>query len=705
MALQCPWQPGCYVYIYIYIYIYIYARTHARITFIAPRLHFRLKLGDLFLRAMSYQTVRARQGVARIHLAALEPGSATLVASSKLQTNGVLELLGRGQQMSETQRAQLGTMAATLQLCPTDLTSIMSALAGRPAGDEAAPKAAKQIRREGQDLMPWDSYVSSDEWDRLLDKTINRRAKQQLLIEIVVGRLWGINPTEDSMKWLASCSHALSHDAAQAMRIPFEEKIEHREWVKKAWRTRARKFRQPLEYFDCLPADPSVLAISFPHLHDHVFGQLEGNFVASRLPSTLATQINGTYPTRGAGQTPAMRQSELTAATPAMNQSQLALLQPQPSGFGMTGMPGMDNFFGAMMQMQMQMLRQLLPNGGDQGMGQPLAGDIPLQFPSGGMGQSPAGDFPLQFPPGGRGCKRSLAALSGSSRASARRPPIEQSAASSPQPAGPPIERSAASSPEPAEISEERPAPASAEEVGQSEEDESEILLNRIIERDNAAKAQQAEKNKLKRAEQRAAALAAKAVARAADDADVATPAAKPASKAEPLGKKSAVKPVAKVGPPGKKVTTKLPLATTKKASTPGSRKKPRLENEASRSQWLGRTGLEGPGQSSRGPQGRGPNCSEQALKNACAALWINSRSAMREDRAAHGTFPCTTHVFARVCLYLSLSLYIYIYVRTPRSVKFGYSGGCQASMDKAEAEGRKWLKQQLASFNAEAAK
>ena len=272
---------------------------------------------------MAFQTIRARLGAARVHLASLQQDSAAHLSCSLLQCNAVLELLASSS-ATVPQRATLGLLAAQCQWIPADLTRVMSALAQEPANQQAlaaaaATRPAKAARRQLQDYMHWDAYVSNDEWEMLLDKTITVQAKQQLLIEIVVGRLWGINPNEESMKYLASCSIALSNDAAGCMKVKHADKIAHREWVKREWKRRARGDRQPLHYVDKLPANPQQLRGTYPLLHDHIVSQLEGGqFVPSRLPRSLCVQVNNTFSCRGAAEKPstALAVQESSVANP-----------------------------------------------------------------------------------------------------------------------------------------------------------------------------------------------------------------------------------------------------------------------------------------------------------------------------------------------------------------------------------------------------
>ena len=169
------------------------------------------------------------------------------------------------------------------------------------------------------------------------------------------------------------------------------------------------------------------------------------------------------------------------------------------------------------------------------------------------------------------------------------------------------------------------PSLAAAETQGKS-------LVEAIIARDSDAKAAAAEARKQKTAVQRAAALEAKQLERAAAAAEkaaakmaVVLPAEKAAAKIavvlpakKAAAKKAGAKPSAQVA---------VAAAAGKAVALPVGVAKPTFSNEASREQYLCRTGLKGPGQPTSFKDGNEGSMTQEAAL-AAATKWKAERIA-----------------------------------------------------------------------------
>ena len=479
----------------------------------------------------------------------------------------------------------------------------------------------RQPRKEQsgmQDYRNWFYFMTDVEWDDFLIECKDLKLVASKIVDILCSRMWCANPSEPTLKWVASCAIAVACARGDAMNTSLSDKVELRDHVRSACKLYYRTNPKPLEFCKKLPKDASALATTHPYLHDHMLSTIDGDtFAESRLPLDIAKRVDASWKCRG-------------------NYIANTALAQQAAG------QANDNMM-SMVQMQMQMMmhlhqRMVNPNGIDE--------ELQLEFPS----TAPSG-----------GAKRSLAALrdavqpqpvwkrartfvddeGGGQHAAALRPPWYAALPphvgarprallpppTRPPPALPSMQRDPAlplglrppAFPPPPALPSMQPPPAlplglrppaqplaallppaqdsqaldqkteeiesaAPEQSQKSPEQAGAELLEAILARDREQKSDAAEARRAVAAKKAAEKVAEKAAAKAKKAADGSAAKADGNVLANVVGQVMPAAPASS----SKKIKPELPIGTLK----------PTYQHERSRSQFLCRTGLKGKGQS-----------------------------------------------------------------------------------------------------------
>ena len=271
----------------------------------------------------SFALARARIGSARVLLQNLR--GETLLAASRLQSHALIDLL-RGKEIDSQRRAVLSDQIFNVNFVEEHRNAILATLAGRP----------KMKRRDSQDAMHAFEYFAAAEWQRLDAFKNNQAAIEGLVLDVVVLRMQVINPTEPTVKLLASAILCLIY-GQDACDISLLEKIEMKNTVAKRIKARVRKVgHHVVEYCEEYPALPDKLAATHPALYERL--KVDGGFTPSRLSQSLLQRVEASYNCRG---------------SLAQQQGKCVALPETPSV--------------QMQMMQMMSMMQMLQRGDDQG--------------------------------------------------------------------------------------------------------------------------------------------------------------------------------------------------------------------------------------------------------------------------------------------------------------------------------------------------
>ena len=584
---------------------------------------------------MAYQALKGRLGAVKNLLRSLQGQPLVLESTAAAQSEGLEALLR--QRACELNAAQLASIQ--LKLAETwegdNLQNLLGALNGEAAQGVGRKTNRRKQESTMQDYKNWHFLITNSEWDNfeLVGQDVYTVAG--MITEIVCSRMWCCNPEERTLKFIASCAMAIAYSPEAAMRLPVGVKVAVRDHVRNQTKSYWRFVSKPLEHCNQLPCSLQQLSREHPLLHAHMEACIgDAPLVASRLPTELAKRIDASYKCRN-------------------NQVQQALA---PAG-------GSENNLMGMLQMQMQMMMQM----SRQGMGGGQEGELELDFtgdarsgakrslgalkdafapqPTWKRQRTPAalGDAPCSSQDAGSLMGQMMLAVRGSQEQPPAGLPPALPPALPPPPPPPPVLPPAPPPALPPALPPLPDAPRETEEpdatadLQKSPEEEGKALLDALIARDAQAKQDAAEARKVIAA-QKAAEKAAQKAAEKAEKAE-AKQALRlvllPAKAAQKAGAKNAAPVADAVASPGLHTLDAIKAQTLvakspgkpKKSPLPTAGAKPTFSHERTRSQFLCRTGITGPGQSTAI---RYTPKSELTLKQAEARAnkWLNDHRA-----------------------------------------------------------------------------
>ena len=520
----------------------------------------------------------ARVGAARLVLAKLSPDSPAHKACSSVQKDALQEILETKEcrdGLSSEQRASLQDLIMAAPYVDDDKSQCLISLAG---GQSRKP------RTKQQDATHCLEYLSETEWQ--LCPRMGPLGVLQLLFDVLVSRMQCFNPTEPTLKWVASSVIVITTPKDELALVTEDQKKQMQNGVRKKLKQfQKQNTEKPIEQCLFFPSDPHALEQKHPALFAHIKAHIGSSFTANQLCASSLLQLDQSYQCRGGGQA-----------------SSKAAIEQKPPDTMM-----------AMMAMMSNMLFQK-----QRGDSHDEEGGLRLQFPSGRAkrcllaleGSSDPGESQLRrartlesLEYGDSAAKKK--ADDESSQPSQNSQPSQSSIAQHLQITAPSAELKAITDrtePEKA-LSKAQPTPAAS-------------LLDALVARD----AERAQVSKDKAAAKKAAAKLEKDAKKAT--AELEKENAKPGENVPKKLEKENVKPGENV--PKKKhgqgkVQKKNPTAAKQEKLTPVKKSKPSMSHEASRTQYQVRTGLKGTGQNSSFKYGEEAGTSQADAKAAAS--------------------------------------------------------------------------------------
>ena len=504
---------------------------------------------------MAFFSLKSRIGAVRSLLDALQGQPELQASTATTQCAGLISQI-ESADLTADQKCIIQLRLQDLKVSPCDLSKLLGAFDVKAGASADADGGKKRVSRKKesqmQDYSNWHNYLLGEEWNKI-EELGNAEVKDvypasKLIADLVCSRMWCCNPSEPTLKFLASNVIALTfNNATEAMVRPLHEKIALRDYMRGEIKSYWKGMAKPLEMCIHLPSTSQLLAVEAPLLNAHMM-TCNMSFAKTRLPLALVRRVDASWKCRA-------------------NASAIVPTAPTADSMNMQ----------SMLKMQMQMMHMHFQHLQNQGGGCP--------------GETLKLDFSMGAESDNReGAKRSLGALRDAASHAWKRSRTASPAI---------LDRSSA---EPAVAPNEEPVSPNAEasEVLPDPDQEGAALIDAIIARDEQAKQDRKEASAKKaaaKAEEKAAAKTAAAVAKSADKAE------KAEAKAVSVVAKSSLliqKVKVKAAPAKalKMVATAAPSLPTlgSKASTKGS--KPSFSNEHSRHQFLCRTGKKGAGQS-----------------------------------------------------------------------------------------------------------
>ena len=520
----------------------------------------------------------ARVGAARLVLAKLSPDSPAHKACSSVQKDALQEILETKEcrnGLSCEQRASLQDLIMAAPYVDDDKSQCLISLAG---GQSRKP------RTKQQDATHCLEYLSETEWQ--LCPRMGPLGVLQLLFDVLVSRMQCFNPTEPTLKWVASSVIVITTPKDELALVTEDQKKQMQNGVRKKLKQfQKQNTEKPIEQCLFFPSDPHALEQKHPALFAHIKAHIGSSFTANQLCASSLLQLDQSYQCRGGGQA-----------------SSKAAIEQKPPDTMM-----------AMMAMMSNMLFQK-----QRGDSHDEEGGLRLQFPSGRAkrcllaleGSSDPGESQLRrartlesLEYGDSAAKKK--ADDESSQPSQNSQPSQSSIAQHLQITAPSAELKAITDrtePEKA-LSKAQPTPAAS-------------LLDALVARD----AERAQVSKDKAAAKKAAAKLEKDAKKAT--AELEKENAKPGENVPKKLEKENVKPgenVLKKKHGQGKVQKKNPTAAKQEKLTPVKKSKPSMSHEASRTQYQVRTGLKGTGQNSSFKYGEEAGTSQADAKAAAS--------------------------------------------------------------------------------------
>ena len=488
----------------------------------------------------------ARVGAARLVLAKLSPDSPAHKACSSVQKDALQELLETKEcrdGLSCEQRASLQDLIMAAPYVDDDKSQCLISLAG---GQSRKP------RTKQQDATHCLEYLSEKEWQ--LCPRLGQLGVLQLLFDVLVSRMQCFNPTEPTLKWVASSVIVITTPKDELALVTEDQKKQMQNGVRRKLKQfQKHNTEKPIEQCLIFPSDPHALEQKHPALFAHIKAHIGGSFTANQLCTSSLLQLDQSYQCRGGGRA----------------SSKVAIEQKPPD---------------AMMAMMAMMSMLLQKQRGDS--------------------HDEEGGLRLQFPNGRKRCLMALEGSADDGESQLRRARTLES-----------LEDGASAAKKKADDESSQPSQAHSQITAPSAQ------LKAITDRTEPEKAPS------KAQPTPAASLLDALVLRDAERAQVSKDKAAAKKAAAKLEKENNAKPEKENVKPGENVPKKKhgqgkgqeknPTTAKQGKLTAVKKSKPSMSHEASRTQYLVRTGLKGTGQSSTFKYGEEAGTSQADAKAA----------------------------------------------------------------------------------------
>ena len=237
----------------------------------------------------------ARVGAARLVLAKLSPDSPAHKACSSVQKDALQELLETKEcrdGLSCEQRASLQDLIMAAPYVDDDKSQCLISLAG---GQSRKP------RTKQQDATHCLEYLSEKEWQ--LCPRLGQLGVLQLLFDVLVSRMQCFNPTEPTLKWVASSVIVITTPKDELALVTEDQKKQMQNGVRRKLKQfQKQNTEKPIEQCLFFPSDPHALEQKHPALFAHIKAHIGGSFTANQLCASSLLQLDQSYQCRGGGQ-------------------------------------------------------------------------------------------------------------------------------------------------------------------------------------------------------------------------------------------------------------------------------------------------------------------------------------------------------------------------------------------------------------------
>ena len=212
-----------------------------------------------------------------------------------MQKDALLELLETKDcrdGLSCEQRALLQDLIMEAPYGDDDKSQCLISLAG---GQRRKPRRTKQ-----QDATHCLEYLSEKEWQ--LFPRMGQLGVLQLLFDVLISRMQCFNPTEGTLKWVASSVIFITTPKDQLAFVTEGEKKQ----MQKGVRRKLKQFQKntterPIEHCLLFPSNPHALEQKHPALFAHIQAHIGGSFTANQLCASSLMQLDQSYQCRGGG--------------------------------------------------------------------------------------------------------------------------------------------------------------------------------------------------------------------------------------------------------------------------------------------------------------------------------------------------------------------------------------------------------------------
>ena len=259
----------------------------------------------------------ARVGAARLVLAKLSPDSPAHKACSSVQKDALQELLETKEcrdGLSCEQRASLQDLIMAAPYVDDDKSQCLISLAG---GQSRKP------RTKQQDATHCLEYLSGKEWE--LCPRLGQLGVLQLLFDVLVSRMQCFNPTEPTLKWVASSVIVITTPKDELALLTEDQKKQMQNGVRRKLKQfQKQNTEKPIEQCVFFPSDPHALEQKHPALFAHIKAHIGGSFTANQVCTSSLLQLDQSYQCRGGGQ--ASRQVAIEQKTPDAMMAMMAMM-------------------------------------------------------------------------------------------------------------------------------------------------------------------------------------------------------------------------------------------------------------------------------------------------------------------------------------------------------------------------------------------
>ena len=207
---------------------------------------------------------------------------------SEVQCDALLQVLRPRKDwapLSDEQRAHLVEMTCASGFHDDDQARALKAIAGIKNGPS---------RRQQQDATNHASYISGPEWEGIgqftpeVGKATPDLIYAQAILDILVCRMGVVNPSEPTIKAVTSNALVLAHGSRIGL-LTYEDKMALLTWIRKKLKAmvRVQKTRKetPIEYCEKFPPNPCDLEAIHPELYSKL--KIPGCWTDSRVNTQL----------------------------------------------------------------------------------------------------------------------------------------------------------------------------------------------------------------------------------------------------------------------------------------------------------------------------------------------------------------------------------------------------------------------------------